>query len=39
MVSRDQKLGLMRVVSLEEVEELVKGMVKNKSPSSDRFTA
>ena len=38
MVSRDQNLGLMRMVSLGEVEEVVKGMVKKKSPSSDGFT-
>lgn len=37
-VSRDQNLGLMRVVSMEEVEEVVKGMAKNKADGPHGFT-
>ena len=38
MITRDQNLALMRVATLEEVEEIVKGMKKNKAPGLDGFT-
>ena len=38
-VTQEQNLALMRVATLEEVEEIVKGMKKNKAPGPDRFTA
>ena len=38
MITRDQNLALMREATLEEVEEMVKGMKKNKSPGPDGFT-
>ena len=38
LVIRDQNLALMRVVTLEEIEEVVKGMAKNKSLGLDGFT-
>lgn len=39
LVTRDQKLALMRAATLEEVEEIVKGMKRNKAPRPDGFTA
>ena len=38
MITRDQNLALMRAATLEEVEEIVKGMKKNKAPGPDGFT-
>ena len=38
LVSRDQNLALMKVVMLEKVEEVVKGLAKSKAPGQDRFT-
>ena len=38
MTNRDQNLALMRETTLEEVEEIVKGMKRNKAPRPDRFT-
>jgi len=39
MVTEDQNKALMRAATLEEVEEIVKGMKKNKAPGPDGFTA
>lgn len=39
MVTEDQNKALMRAASLEEVEEIVKGMKENKAPGPDGFTA
>ena len=38
MITRDQNLALMKVETLEEVEEIMKGMKKNKAPGPDGFT-
>lgn len=38
MITRDQNLSLMRATTLEEVEETVKWMKKNKAPRPDGFT-
>lgn len=38
MVADDQNKALMRAATLEEVEEIVKGMKKNKAPGPDGFT-
>lgn len=38
MITRDQNLALMRAATLEEVEEIVKGMKKNKALGPDGFT-
>jgi len=38
LITRDQNLALMRAATLEEVEEIVKGMKKNKAPGLDGFT-
>eukprot|EP00253_Pinus_taeda_P008253 PITA_08253 len=38
MITRDQNLALMRAATLEEVEEIVKGMKKNKALGLDGFT-
>eukprot|EP00253_Pinus_taeda_P022615 PITA_22615 len=38
-ITREQNLALMRAATLEEVEEIVKGMKKNKAPSPDGFMA
>lgn len=35
LITRDQNLALMRAATLEEVEEIVKGMKKNKAPGLD----
>ena len=37
-VTRDQNLALLRVITKEEVEEIVKKMAKNKAPGPDGFT-
>jgi len=37
-VTRDQNLALLRVITKEEVEEVVKEMAKNKAPRPDGFT-
>eukprot|EP00253_Pinus_taeda_P023556 PITA_23556 len=39
MVTRDQNLALMRAATLEEVEEVVKGLKRNKAIGPDGFTA
>jgi len=38
LITRDQNLALMRAATLEEVEEIVKGMKKNKAPGPNGFT-
>lgn len=38
MITRDQNLSLMRAATMEEVEEIVKGMKKNKAPRPNGFT-
>ena len=37
MITTDQNLALMRAENLEEVEDTVKGMKRNKYPGPDRF--
>ena len=37
-VIREQNLALMRVITMEEVEEVVKNLPKQKSPRPDDFT-
>ena len=39
MVNRDQNLALTRSITMEEVEEVVKGLAKKKTPGLDSFTA
>lgn len=38
-VTQEHNLALMRAITLEEVEKIVKGMKKNKAPGLDGFTA
>lgn len=38
LITRDQNLALMSTATLKEVEEIVKGMKKNKALGPDRFT-
>lgn len=38
LVTRDQNLALMRKATLEEVEEAVKDMKRNKAPGPDGYT-
>lgn len=38
LVTRDQNIALMQATSMEEVEEIVKGMKRNKAPRPDGFT-
>eukprot|EP00253_Pinus_taeda_P032182 PITA_32182 len=38
MITRDQNLTLMRVTTIEELEEVVKGLKKNKATEPDGFT-
>ena len=38
LVSRDQNLALLRVITKAKVEEVIKNMVKNKAPGPDGFT-
>ena len=38
LVSKDQNLAPRRVVTLEEMEEVVKGLAKNKASRLDEFT-
>lgn len=39
IITEDQNMALMREATLEEVEEVVKGMKKNKAPGQDGFKA
>lgn len=39
LVTRDQNLALMRAETLEEVEETMKGLKRNKAPGPDGYTA
>eukprot|EP00253_Pinus_taeda_P003560 PITA_03560 len=39
LVTRDQNLALMRGATLEEVEETMKGLKRNKAPGPDGYTA
>ena len=39
LVSRDQNLALLTVISKEEVEEVIKNTTKNKAPRLDGFAA
>jgi len=38
LVIRDQNLALVRVVTLEEVEEVLKGLVRNNTSGPNGFT-
>lgn len=38
MITRDQNLAFMRATTLEEAEEIMKGMKRNKARGPDRFT-
>eukprot|EP00253_Pinus_taeda_P011321 PITA_11321 len=38
VVTKDQNLALLKEISMEEVEEALKGMPNNKSPGPDSFT-
>lgn len=39
LITQDQNMALMHTATLEEVEEIVKGMQKNKAARPDGFTA
>jgi len=38
LVTRDQNLALMRKITMEEVEDIVRNMKRNKAPSPDGYT-